>query len=298
MSVFFLILPDFLLIALGAGLLRWSGLSKAFFQGLESLVYFVLFPALLFRALTETNISISQAYLLFTAAASLCVVGVALSWLALPVLKPNPLSHASLVQTAYRFNTYLGLSLATSLGGSAQTTMAVIVGFSVPLVNIAAVHALARQQSGLLKQIVKNPLILATTAGLVCNLGNIPIPTPIETSISRLGAGALGLGLLCVGTSLSRSGMQESPSLTAWMATVRLLIMPLAGAIIALLLPLTALERHVILIFAALPTATSAHVLAAQMGGRPQIVAVTMTITTLLSAITLPAWLTIANAIF
>src|SRR5699024_7485760 len=243
----------------------WSGLSRAFFRGLESLVYFILFPALLFRALTETTISISQAYLLFIAAASLCIIGVALSWLALPVLKANPVSHASIVQTAYRFNTYLGLSLATSLGSSAQTTMAVIVGFSVPLVNIAAVHALARQQSGLLKQILKNPLILATMAGLICNLGNIPIPVPIETSISRLGAGALGMGLLCVGTSLSRNGMQDSPPLTVWMVTIRLLIMPIAGCIIALLLPLTTLERHVILIFAALPTATSAHVLAAQM---------------------------------
>ncbi len=44
MSVILLILPDFLLIALGWVLLHRLGFDRAFFAGAEKLVYFILFP--------------------------------------------------------------------------------------------------------------------------------------------------------------------------------------------------------------------------------------------------------------
>jgi predicted permease len=44
-----LLLPDFALIALGVALLRCGWLAPDFWSGLEKLVYFVLFPALLFN---------------------------------------------------------------------------------------------------------------------------------------------------------------------------------------------------------------------------------------------------------
>ncbi|MGA0585235.1 MAG: AEC family transporter, partial [Castellaniella sp.] len=56
-------------------------------------------------------------------------------------------------------------------------------------------------------------------------------------------------------------------------------------------LDLSAGERLVLVLFSALPTASSAHVLAARMGGDGRLVAVTMSIGTLLSAVTLPLWL-------
>ena len=51
-----LLLPDFLLIALGAGLRRVRIFEAPFWRGLERFVYFVLFPALLFRALATSTI--------------------------------------------------------------------------------------------------------------------------------------------------------------------------------------------------------------------------------------------------
>ena len=51
MSTTFIILPDFLLILTGLSLARLMGLEPPFWSGLEKLIYFVLFPALLFRSL-------------------------------------------------------------------------------------------------------------------------------------------------------------------------------------------------------------------------------------------------------
>lgn len=294
MNIVLLILPDFILIALGALLLHAWHYSRRFFHDFEKLVYYVLFPALLFQSITRTPISPGQAGMLFMATAALIGTGVVLSWLALPVLRTNAAAHASLSQTAYRFNTYIALSLVGSWGPAALTTMAVILGFAVPMVNVAAVHALARQRGGIFREIVRNPLILATSSGLIWNLFSLNLHPTLGTTLDRLGSCAIAAGLLCVGATLSIQASRGHERLMTWMIAVRLLIMPVAAIIIGMVLQLSIVERQVLLLFAAVPTASSAHVLAARLGGQPQLVAVTMTACTLLSAITLPFWMAIA----
>lgn len=295
MSVILLILPDFFLIALGWMLLHKWRFTPAFFRELEKLVYFILFPALLFQSITKTPISLGDAYVLLQATAALSGAGILLAWLAIPVLRPDVSAHASVSQTAYRFNTYIGLSIASSMGGSAQTIMAILVGLAVPLVNMAAVHSLARQNGRILLEIVRNPLILATSLGLFWNLASLPVPGPVNTSLTRLGACAIAIGLLCVGATLSLQATRGQARLVSWMIGVRLLIMPVIAIAIGFWLSLPMVERQVLLLFAALPTASSAHVLAARMGGQPQLVAITMSIGTVISAVTLPVWLMIGE---
>lgn len=297
MSVFLLILPDFFLIALGWLLYRRLGFGSDFFQGAEKLVYYVLFPALLFHAITRTELDPASTLLLLKAVLLLTAGGVFLAWLAKPVLKPDPVDHASVAQCAYRFNTYIGLSLVDSLAGPAGTTvMALLVGLAVPLVNMAAVHGLARQKgSNLWLALVRNPLILATVLGLAWNLAQLPVPETAATVLSRLGSGALTVGLLCVGASLSLQGLGGSVPLISWMTGVRLLATPALGLAVAWLLQLPALEAQVLLLFCALPTASTTYVLAVRMGGNGRLVAVTMTLGTLLSAITIPFWIAVGQ---
>src|SRR5690625_227813 len=295
MSVILLILPDFLLIGLGWMLLHKWRFTPEFFRELEKLVYFVLFPALLFHSITRTPISLQEAYELLKATAALTAGGIVLAWLAKPVIKPDPAAHASLSQTAYRFNTYLALSLASGLGASAQTTMAILVGFAVPMVNVAAVHSLARQNGRILAEIIRNPLIIGTSLALIWHLGQLPIPHLVGTSLGRLGQCAIAIGLLCVGATLSLQATRGHARLMGWMVAVRLLAMPALAIAIGQWADLSIVERQTLLLFAALPTATSAHVLAARMGGRPQLVAVTMSLGTIVSAITIPIWLVVAT---
>ena len=295
MNVLSLVIPDFLLIALGWLLFHKLNFSRAFFQGAEQLVYFVLFPALLFHSITQAPLSFETAALLIQAVVAVLVFGVLMAMLALPVLKPDPLAHASTAQCAFRFNTYIGLSLAAGVGGSAgQTIMAVLVGIAVPLTNTGAVFFLARKTGGrVFDQIVKNPFILATVAGLLVNMLGIPVPGPLNTALGKLASCAIALGLICVGATLSLQGARGSVSLSIWMIVVRLALTPLVALLIGWLLNLPTLDRQMLLLFSALPTASSAHVLAARMGGDGRLVAFIMTSGTLLSAITIPFWITL-----
>ena len=298
MSVVLLVLPDFLLVALGWLLHHRLAFSREFFAGTERLVYFVLFPAMLFQSILRTPISAGTAADLLLATTALVLAGIFLAWLAKALLRPAPVAYASTAQCGYRFNTYIGLALAANLAGSAgQTVMALIVGFAVPMVNIAAVHALARQSGGNpLREVLRNPLVIATMAGLAANLAGLQLPGPVDSVMARLGAAAVALGILCVGANLTWQGSKGSGTLMGWMLVVKLLLLPAVAIGIGHVLQLDPLKRQMLLLFATLPTASSAYVLAMRMGGDGRMVALLVSIGTVLSAATIPMWLTAAAA--
>jgi len=297
MSIALLVFPDFLLVALGWLLRRRYGFTREFFAGLERLVYFVLFPALLFHSVLRTPISPSTALELLQACALVMGAGIALCALAGPVLRAPPIALASASQCGYRFNTYLALALAYNLGGTAgQTIMALILGFAIPIGNFAAVYGLARQNgSNPLREVLRNPLVLSTVLGLAGNLAGLQLPGPVDVFLSRLGGAALALGILCIGASLSWQGGQGSGRLIAWMLAVKLLAMPLVALGVAALLGLDAATRQMLLVFGTLPTASAAYVLAIRMGGDGRMVALLVSLGTLLSAATIPLWLLLAG---
>jgi malonate transporter len=296
MSVALLVLPDFFLIALGWTLRNRLNFSREFFAGTERLVYFVLFPALLFQSIMRVPITPGSAVDLLIVSASLVALGVALSWLAGPLFKPDAMGLASAAQCGFRFNTYLGLALSASLGGSkGQATMALLVGFSVPLANIAAVYGLARHNGArVLGEIVRNPLVLSTFLALVFNLAGVSLPGPAVVALDRMGAAAIPLGILCVGANLSWQGGTGYGRLIAWILSVKLLAMPLVGFALAWLLHLSGADRQIVVLFCALPTASAAYVLAMRMGGDGRMVALLVSLGTLISAVSIPIWLWLA----
>lgn len=293
MSVALLVLPDFLLIAFGWLLNRKLGFSREFFTGLEKLVYYVLFPALLFQSILRTPISMGTAADIFLATSATAICGIALSWLALPVLRATPLSMASAAQCGYRFNTYIALALAPSLAGATgQSTMALIVGFAVPIVNLAAVYALARHQgTNFAGALLRNPLLMSTMLGVLCNLSGVVLPAALDTLLARMGAAAIALGILCVGASLVWQPGQTKFSLVAWILTIKLLVLPACAWLIASLLDLDPVKKQMLVLFAAMPPATAAYVMAVRMGGDGRLVGLIISIGTPIAALTIPMWL-------
>jgi len=292
---FALIVPDIILVLLGWVLFRTQWLSREFFNHTEKLVYYIFFPALLFHSVTQNPLKLSQITTLGAAAWLLALGGMLLASFARPVLKPHAQQHASIAQCGYRFNTYIALSIAVAVGSQVGLgIMAIYVALSVPLVNLAAVYALAQNgQTRLFGALIRNPLILSTVGGLLWNTTGIELGSMVNTTLSRLGASALPLGLICVGASLSLQAIHGARLLIGWVAAVRLLLMPVLALLINLLLPLSPLEKQMLLLFAAVPPATASYVLAVRMGGDGQLVALTLSISTLLAAITLPLWMTI-----
>lgn len=294
------LLPDFALILLGYALRRLLHLGDHFWSGLEKLVYFVLFPALLFGALIRAQLDWGAAVPLLATGALAMVVGMALG-LAARYLSPalSPLSFASQFQCAFRFNSYIGLAAAGSLHGAAGVAaMGVLTGGMVPLANVAAVGMLARHGStGLWRELVRNPLVIATLLGMTWSIAALPFPETGMKMLMRLGDAAIALGLLAVGAALRIRGAvgREGQAAAFWIMAVKLLAMPAAAWVIGGWLGLTGLYRDIALVFAALPTASSAYILAQRMGGDGTRVAWLISATTLAAMATLPGWLAILS---
>lgn len=103
----------------------------------------------------------------------------------------------------------------------------------------------------------------------------------------------MALGLICVGASFSLHALQGSQRLVSWMIATKLLLCPITALIINAVIPLSPLEQKMLLLFAALPTASTTYVLAVRMGGDGRLVAITMSLCTLIAALSLPLWLSI-----
>jgi malonate transporter and related proteins len=291
-----LMLPDFGTILLGAVLARRFAFQRSFWDGAERLVYYVLFPALLFNSILSAEFSLMTDSLLLGAAVATLLSAVALGYLARPLFKPQPALFASCVQTAYRYNSYVGLALAQSLfGARGVALLALILAVCIPLANLVAVTTLARHgKTHLGRELITNPLILSTVGGLIAHLAGLQLPGFISSFLTRMGAASLALGLLCIGAGLAFKTVKDDPRTLSYFTVVKLVMMPIVAIVIVALLGLRGLEAQVVVLFAALPTASSAYILAVQMGGLAAPVAVLITFQTLIAMVTLPLWVTFA----
>ncbi|MDO8420029.1 MAG: AEC family transporter, partial [Rubrivivax sp.] len=201
--------------------------------------------------------------------------------------------HASGAQTAFRFNSYVALAMAERLAGTQGVAWtALIMSVCVPLCNVAAVWPLARHGGqGYLRELARNPLILATGSGLLCNLLGVRLPGLADTTLARMGAAALPLGLMAVGAGLQFGALREGPRLAAALMAIRHLLLPAVALGLVMTTALPSGQQAIVMAFAAMPTASSAYVLAVRMGGHGAYTAGLVTLSTLIGMVALPAWL-------
>ncbi|MDP1650493.1 MAG: AEC family transporter [Rubrivivax sp.] len=299
MSDALLLLPDFALIVVGWLICRYTPLNRPVWDGAERLVYYLLFPALLFTSILRNPISLGSALPLAASGLAIVAVGVAAAYALRAWPGVDARLHASGAQTAFRFNSYVALAMAERLAGTQGVAWtALIMSVCVPLCNVAAVWPLARHGGqGYLRELARNPLILATGAGLLCNLLGLRLPGLADTTLARMGAAALPLGLMAVGAGLQFGALREGPRLAAALMSIRHLLLPAVALVLVMVTALPSGQQAIVMAFAAMPTASSAYVLAVRMGGHGAYTAGLVTLSTLIGMVALPAWLALWRAL-
>lgn len=289
-----LLFPDFSLILCGYLVCRYTALNRTVWAPVESLVYFFLFPVLLFHSIVRTPLDLGAASNLIAAGLTLGVSGIALAY-SIPYLpwigrQVNRRDHAGSAQVAFRFNSFIGLAIAERLAGPPGLLwIAVLIGVCVPLFNVGAVWPMARHaQRGLLRELLRNPLIIATASGLAANLLGFRLPVWLEPTVTRIGAASIALGLLAAGAGMQFGTLAQAKTLAMAVLSIRHFFMPLMAWGLASLFRLSPAQATVLLAFSALPTASSCYVLAARMGYNGAYVAGLVTLSTVLGMVSLP----------
>lgn len=289
------LLPIVLLIALGMVLKHWRFLGEGFWPQAERLSYYVLVPCLFFHSLATASLDALPAREL-VATLVLSILAVAGLLVALrPVLRVDGPSFTSIFQGGIRFNNYVGVTLAAGLFGAQGIALAALCSAAiVPTVNILCVLVFARHGAarltvrGIARQLVTNPLVISSFAGIGFQLIGLGLPAGVEPALRALGAASLPIGLLCVGAALEFGSVRGWMAPVATSSAVKFLAMPVTTVAVASLIGLTGPALVTALLFQALPTASSAYIMARQLGGDAPLMAGITATQTLFALVALP----------
>ncbi|MFT3808447.1 MAG: AEC family transporter [Micropepsaceae bacterium] len=295
------LLPVFLLIALGAVLKRTGFPGDDAWPPLERLVYFILFPPLLFHTIVTAHLEQGEA-LGLAAAFVLAITVMAVILLALrPVLPVTGAAFSSMFQGAIRWNSYVALAvIAALLGQQGVALAAVAFAAMVPLVNVLSVLVITRYAGetpaagrAIIRAILLNPLIIACLLGLAFAMLEIPLPGFFLDMLKSMGAATIPLGLLAVGAALDFQHMRASTLSTSVTVALKLLLMPALMYAACRICGVEGGARVVAIVCAAVPPASSAYILARQLGGDHRLMATLVTVLTLVSVVTIPLAITL-----
>ena len=303
LTVFAALVPVFMLIVLGFGLRRTWFKHDMIWTGLEQLVYYVLFPALLVDSLARANLASVPIAGVGGALMLSVLIMSSLCLLLRPVLASrlgiDDRSFTSIFQGANRWQTFVALSVADAMWGNLGITLASVAMVAmIPLLNTICVAVLARYASpqrlswpAVILAIARNPLIIACLVGLAINLAKVPYPGPAHAFMDSLGRCSLATGLLVVGAGLHFEKLRQSGSAALITVILKLAVMPVIAIALGIKFGLTGTSLAVVACCSSVPCASNSYILARQMGGDAPLMAQIVTLQTMIAIFTMPVFI-------
>jgi hypothetical protein len=292
-----IVLPVFLVIVLGYLLRRLELIDATFLYQTNRLVYYICLPLLLFYKIGTADFFANFNGALVIGSAMAIAAGFLLSYGYAALRGYPPAARGAFSQGAFRGNlAYMGLAIVFNAYGETGFTRAgILMGFLVPVLNLFAVLALLlphRRSDGgqgavfWVKQLVGNPLIIASFAGIAWSYLQLPVPVILDRSLHIATGMTLPLALIAIGGSFSLEKLKGDLVRAAFATGFKLIWLPLIAAGLLLLLGVGGQELAIGVLFAGTPTATATYIMAHQLKGDAELAGSIVMMSTALSAVT------------
>jgi len=282
---------------LGLLLQRTKIVNDSFVKQLSNFVFMVSLPALIFNELSSVEIGTAFDAKLIGISLGIILFIYALSWLSATHLTKNPKDKGAFIQGSYRSNfAIVGLAMLSGIVDSTHLGKAVmLLAFVMPVFNVLAVIALTvplNQASNdkllnTLKEIGKNPLIMAAYFALPFSILKVPVPESIKITIEYLGDIALPLALIGIGASIDLKKLLTASPLAFVASLNKIIVFPIISVIVGYLLGLTDQDLLILFILMGTPTAVASFVMAEAMGSNAKMSGNIITISTFGSIFTI-----------
>lgn len=136
--------------------------------------------------------------------------------------------------------------------------------------------------------LLKNPMILSISAGMIWSALRIPVPGPMVDFLTILGGAATPGALFAIGASLAGKSA-ERVQIAGWLSFCKLVLHPLAVSLMVLwVMPVDPFTAMVAIAAAALPVAGNVYMLAAHYNVAPQRASAAILLSTIASIVTVP----------
>ena len=294
--------PIFLITLLGSIIKRNWLSSEEFWRGLEKLLYFLLFPSVLFNYISTANLSVSSVTKLVLG----LIIATSIVAIALVIYQKKTNSDerlfTSMFQGSIRYNTYIFLGLGSSLFGSEGIAIvAVISSYMIIFTNILSVMVFATYIPSsinsknrieclfmILKLIGTNPLIIASILGFIFNHSGLALNLGVKNTIASLSDSALAIGMLNVGAGLKFIICPSRFKHILFTTIVKLMILPMVTVIVLSIMSIDSTTRSIGILYSCLPCATTSYILSRQLGGDYESMTSIITFTTVFSLLSIP----------
>lgn len=301
MTIAALVLPVFAVI-LSGWIAGASGyLPRSLSGPLVQFAYNVSMPALVFLTIAEERLErlLEWGFIAaFGGGSMLCFVAVYAAARMWRSAGASALIGASAAMTNTGF---VALPVLQALYGSRGVLAAAVATVLVAVLMFPPLIALlerdrdmANSRRGactLVRMILVNPLIISTMLGLGWSLSGLPLPAPLSDFLRIFGDALTGSALFSIGLGFSLSGLWHDWRISLVLSVVKLVVVPGIVWLIAVACGLSKFNTLAAVICAGVPTAKTAYVLAGEFNVEHDLVAATVSVTTLLSAASLLAWL-------
>jgi predicted permease len=275
------LLPVFLIAGCGALYGRYRALD---IRVLNTLNMELFVPMLVFAVLADGQAPLEEYGGLALAAAVVVVGSGAVLWPLVKWLKLEPKTF--LPPMMFNNSGNMGVPLLVLAFGEAALPAAVVLFIIEMLLHFSLGLYMLSPHTPLWR-LLRMPIVLASIAGLVFNLGGVPLPGWLLEALHMLGGVCIPLMLFALGVRMLEIDFGD------WKTGLLGAVMcPLSGLVLAAplvwLLGLTGLQAAVLWIFAALPPAVLNYLVAEQYRQEPHRVASLVLIGNLGSLIVMP----------
>ncbi len=285
------ILPILLVAGAGYLLQRRFDLDKA---TLNSLVFNVLSPALIFSSLVGSDLPSSQLLQIATFTISIVFAMGLLAFALSRALRFSRRETAAFMLVVMFVNSgNYGITLnLLRYGEAGQSTAVVYYVVSTMLlysvgVLLASLGTMSMRET--LSRMARLPAIYAAVLALVVYALGINVPGPLMSAIDLMGSAAIPVMLLILGMQMAGLRRGESTRLLWPAVSMRLLVGPIVAVGLAAVLGMQGLSRSTSIIEASMPAAVFTIVLASEFGLPTSAVAPIVVVGTLLSPLTVAA---------
>ena len=295
------VLPMFFTMSLGAILRKLKWVDENSLNIINKLIFKVFMSTLLFLNIYNIgDLSVLSADNLKLLAYTFIIILVILflAWLFYAFKIKDRKKLSVLIQGVYRGNFILfGLAIADSLyGKEGLGVVSILTIIIIPTFNTLAVIIL-EYYSGkeisikkLFKQVLKNPLILASIIGVIFIVFKITIPKPIYKTLVDISKIATPLAFIVLGGELKFRNMLKNIKYLISVNILRLIVNPIITLGVGRLLGFDGAEIVALLALSACPTAVSSFTMAKEMGADGDLAGEIVATTSIFSILTIFCW--------
>ena len=281
--------PILIVLLLGALFRQRTWVDTGFVESGNRLLFNVCMPSLLFLATAVQPVAASDLPLALYGVVATFVTVLLLWWLAPRIVGRE--KRGEFVQCAFRSNMgMIGIALTVNAyGEGALARASIFVAAMILAYNVLAIVVLTSHPDRVLRNLLRNPLLIGILAGIAWQQLRLPMPAILEDSIAYLARMALPLALVCIGASLQWRSLKNSHSDVLWASAFKMLILPAAITIAAVLLGFRGEKLGILFLMVASPTAMVAFVMAREFAARGEMTARVIALTTLVMPVTVTA---------